>query len=282
MLKRCSVRLRTRPSKWIAAELLGRDDQDRPIVKLMGCAARDKHLERYPLKVMDRKGCEDGFDEIAWSYAERRQTGHQFRRTGESGWADLKRMPKGPNGRNLCRRCSTEVPVGRRTFCSDKCVEEWLVRSDPRRARKYVLERDNGVCAKCRRDTLDDQNVLDQIRRGRNGDWRERLVAEAVRRGYSQRDGTSYLWGSRRSLWDADHIVPVVEGGGNSDVDNLRTLCLPCHKEETRLLRARMVEAESEARRIKLAWIKEATAPQHPKKDAKRMLLALNRARKSE
>ncbi len=37
----------------------------------------------------------------------------------------LERMPKGPNGRNLCRRCATEVPRGRITFCSDACVHEW-------------------------------------------------------------------------------------------------------------------------------------------------------------
>ena len=33
-------------------------------------------------------------------------------------------------------------------------------------------------------------------------------------------------WGGRRHLWDADHIVPVVEGGGECDLANMRTLCL--------------------------------------------------------
>jgi len=31
-------------------------------------------------------------------------------------------------------------------------------------------------------------------------------------------------------LWDADHIVPVKEGGGLCGLDNLRTLCIKCHK----------------------------------------------------
>jgi 5-methylcytosine-specific restriction endonuclease McrA len=45
---------------------------------------------------------------------------------------------------------------------------------------------------------------------------------------------------ARRSLWDADHILPVAEGGGECDLENLRTLCLMCHREATAELRRRM------------------------------------------
>jgi hypothetical protein len=31
-------------------------------------------------------------------------------------------------------------------------------------------------------------------------------------------------------LWDADHIIPVKDGGGICGLDNLRTLCISCHK----------------------------------------------------
>lgn len=35
-------------------------------------------------------------------------------------------------------------------------------------------------------------------------------------------------------LWEADHIVPVVHGGGGAcGLDNLRTLCRACHHRET-------------------------------------------------
>jgi hypothetical protein len=51
-------------------------------------------------------------------------------------------------------------------------------------------------------------------------------------------------WGlkrmSRTSLWDADHIVPVVEGGGECDLSNIRTLCLRCHQQVTLELRRRL------------------------------------------
>jgi HNH endonuclease len=32
----------------------------------------------------------------------------------------------------------------------------------------------------------------------------------------------------RGTLWDADHVVPLVLGGGDT-LENLRTLCIPCH-----------------------------------------------------
>jgi hypothetical protein len=44
---------------------------------------------------------------------------------------------------------------------------------------------------------------------------------------------------ARRSLWDADHILPVSEGGGECDLDNPRTLRLICHRQQTLVLRQR-------------------------------------------
>jgi 5-methylcytosine-specific restriction endonuclease McrA len=48
----------------------------------------------------------------------------------------------------------------------------------------------------------------------------------------------------RRSLWEADHIIPVIEGGGECDLDNIRTLCLRCHRKATAALRARLRQAK--------------------------------------
>lgn len=50
-------------------------------------------------------------------------------------------------------------------------------------------------------------------------------------------------WGvsaNRKSLWDADHIVPVAEGGGECDLTNMRTLCVRCHREKTAELKKRL------------------------------------------
>lgn len=36
-----------------------------------------------------------------------------------------------------------------------------------------------------------------------------------------------------RSPWDADHVIAVVERGGECGLDNYQTLCCPCHKRKT-------------------------------------------------
>ena len=41
-------------------------------------------------------------------------------------------------------------------------------------------------------------------------------------------------------LRQADHIKAVAEGGGDASLDNLRTLCTPCHQNQTERLRGRL------------------------------------------
>jgi 5-methylcytosine-specific restriction enzyme A len=143
----------------------------------------------------------------------------------QGGWVDRKAVRRGPNGRGLCRWCSLEVPRGRYTFCSEFCVHEWKLRTQPAYLREKVFERDRGVCASCGVDAIAAARRL-RFSRGAN---RTALLAH---------------WGLRRrsraSLWDADHILAVIEGGGECDLDNIRTLCLRCHRVATVELRRRI------------------------------------------
>ncbi len=154
------------------------------------------------------------------------------RRVMKGGAAQPADLPKGPNGRTLCRWCSLEVPKGRRTFCSEWCVTEWRLRSDPGFLREQVFTRDRGVCALCGVDTVAEWTRIRRMR------WARRRAALAD-------------WGlggmSRASLWDADHIVPVCEGGGECDLSNIRTLCLRCHRRVTAELRRRSREIRAGA-----------------------------------
>jgi len=147
------------------------------------------------------------------------------------GRAKRDELPLGSNGRVLCRWCSLEVPKGRLTFCSDWCVNEWRLRSDPGYMREQVLERDHGICVECNVDCEKEYRRL------------RRLKGAARVEGWA-------AWGlkpnQRRSLWDADHILPVAEGGGECDLANMRTLCLRCHREATAELRARLKKARLE------------------------------------
>ena len=150
------------------------------------------------------------------------------------GWADRSGLSKGPNGRSLCRWCNLEVPKGRLTFCSNWCVEEWRLRTDPGFIREKVLQRDRGVCAECGVDCLAAWGHLKRLR----GASRLKALAD-----WSFRAGS----GSRKTLWDADHIVPVVEGGGECDLANIRTLCLKCHRVVTAQLREKRLRANRAA-----------------------------------
>ena len=181
----------------------------------------------------------------------------------------LGKLEKGPNGRNLCRWCKTEVKPPRRTFCSEQCIEQWQIRSNPGYAKQKVLKRDKGVCCLCGIDCVAlIQQFQEHIEYGRRQGYfylLPTLPADAILRidelinnsttmRQEQRDRMvrlsrligQYPWayravrGRRRTLWDMDHVKPVVEGGGQCGLDNLRTLCISCHLDETKKLRKRM------------------------------------------
>ena len=141
-------------------------------------------------------------------------------------------QPTGPLGLPLCRWCQLEILAKRRrTFCSEYCVHQWRLRSDPGYLRDLVFARDRGICGLCEADTV---AIYKALKRARGADRAAGLSL------YGMRTMTS-----RRSLWDADHIRPVAEGGGQCDLDNLRTLCLPCHREATADLRRRLSVRQS-------------------------------------
>ena len=180
---------------------------------------------------------------------------------------------RGQPGR--CSWCgTTELPKGRQSWCSQRCVDEYLSRSSSAHIRRRVYERDRGICALCgcdanveytrwrdrRRevahlaDRLVAQSRWDLVWDGREMVFRDTKYpdAPAVRR-FRARLFAKYApgrWTSGRSTgWDADHIVPVVEGGGQCGLDNYRTLCHPCHKDETAKLAGRRANQGGKGRR---------------------------------
>lgn len=115
----------------------------------------------------------------------------------------VREQPTGPLGLPLCRWCQLEILAKRRrTFCSDYCVHQWRLRSDPGYLRDLVFARDRGICGLCKADTVAIYNAL---KRARGADRAAGLSL------YGMKTITS-----RRSLWDADHVLPVAEGGGSA------------------------------------------------------------------
>lgn len=193
------------------------------------------------------------------------QRGSRHRISPKAGWVNPKSLPHGPNGRALCRQCGTEVPPGRRTFCSSDCVSRWKVKTDPQHVRHLLLKRDQGFCALCRADCIAVENARDnffrEILKARYG-YDCGMMPHGPRLRLSPEEDAKVLAFAQRypmllrharrpdeplahrivrgSLWAADHIVPVAEGGGECDLDNFRILCLDCHRRVTAELRARL------------------------------------------
>jgi 5-methylcytosine-specific restriction endonuclease McrA len=135
--------------------------------------------------------------------------------------------------------------------------------------RAQVERRDRGVCAVCRldcdavqndflaaRQTDESEFKWDCLNCDNVGDFNpcDACGSSWMRRRYEQtardevrsrmrqlRFSTRFLadYNGVTSLWAADHIIPLAEGGEDT-VDNLRTLCLPDHGGVTADLRKRM------------------------------------------
>lgn len=172
--------------------------------------------------------------------------------SGLGRYANLPKQPvgRGPNGRPFCRRCQKEVGPGRRTWCSQACIDAYLVTSSATGARSACWKRDRGVCTVCKLDTHRLAGAIERAadRMDKWGRWDEWKSSRGIRR-FLARDGQDraivssmvllrdraleahgYQGHHENTLWEADHIKPVKEGGGACGLDNLRTLCVPCHK----------------------------------------------------
>lgn len=161
--------------------------------------------------------------------------------------------------------CGRHPKPPRKTWFSQECVDEWLCNNNPGRMRELVYKRDRGRCHDCginaskafavwkdaRRETIrlvrwfiDRHN---QSLGGRRGpEWVSLNGREVT--AWIERIHWNPGWTIGRSTgWDADHILPVVMGGGNGGLKNLRTLCHPCHKRRTRELAAARAAARKPA-----------------------------------
>lgn len=192
--------------------------------------------------------------------------------------------------RGRCSWCgTTELPKGRQTWCSQKCVDEYLSRSRPDHIRRQVYQRDKGICAICGCDAEMEYKAWSAQRKevarladklihaarwnvdwsGRRMNFRDTSHPPAKEsQKFREMMLAKYVpgnWTKGRSTgWDADHIVPVVEGGGECDLSNYRTLCHPCHKGVTAELAARRAEARRIEKRRASGDLFEANASSEP------------------
>jgi 5-methylcytosine-specific restriction enzyme A len=146
---------------------------------------------------------------------------------------------KDATGTRLCRWDQKPVAPGRRSYCSKQCQIEVDIRTNAAILRGHIRRRDRGICAQCACDTKRIERVISFAAESFNDLMRGRW--QAVRYGW-QRQAIESLFislGFNRdgAMWEADHIVEV-SAGGDSNLENIQTLCVPCHKAKTKKMHA--------------------------------------------
>jgi 5-methylcytosine-specific restriction enzyme A len=148
---------------------------------------------------------------------------------------DVARVEKGVR---LCRWEPCGKPLSNRQikWCSPECAGQAYRTWNWSSARYAVFERDQGICVACGLDCVHAAKLLEWLDYHTSGTWRERELAFRLVKLQLELPA-NYRGGD--DIWEADHIVALVEGGALCDLANLRTLCHWCHKIETRALAAR-------------------------------------------
>ena len=146
----------------------------------------------------------------------------------KGGWVDPSTLPRNNQGFRQCRWCNGSVIPPKRTFCSAECVHQHRLRTQPRYLRQCCYDRDKGICSNCGIDTKQTAKMARSFTTG----------SEELKGFLKQYNITIKRKIHKRKLggglWDADHINPVVQGGGLCGLENIQTLCIACHKIKTK------------------------------------------------
>lgn len=182
--------------------------------------------------------------------------------------AQLERGGKLPAVKGKCRVCLDPLPKHRRGYCSDVCRDIYYLATSNDFLRMRVFERDKGICAACGRDCDElEQRVWGfstMLKKPRHSNIRRALLLPHAERTHKAvklvAQGFARLKSNTpRTLWEADHVEPIADGGSYA-LDNVQTLCQPCHIEKT------ADEACWRAKRRRLVGVKQTETMRRFKK----------------
>ncbi|CAM8977140.1 unnamed protein product [Rhodiola kirilowii] len=116
-------------------------------------------------------------------------------------------------------------------FCSLRCYDEYRVRTSNRSLRQELFHLEHGVCTSCQLDCHNLVKRLKPLSLTRRREYVEQHAPKVA----SQKKLLEKLIKDPNEghAWHADHIIPVYRGGGECQLDNMRTLCVACHYDVT-------------------------------------------------
>ena len=151
-------------------------------------------------------------------------------------------LPKSMEKRiwGLCRWCGTNIlnasgEINEERLWHPACAAEYLIITRPRYARRAVARRDKKVCRLCK-----------------------------------------IKCNSTNTPWEADHIKPLWESKGRIEyfrLDNIRTLCVPCHAKVTKKGAARRARIKKKEKDKKTKVKKRTTSRKKKNSNKKRFPL---------
>ncbi|KAK7104878.1 DNA annealing helicase and endonuclease ZRANB3-like [Littorina saxatilis] len=129
-------------------------------------------------------------------------------------------------------------------FCSRVCADAHWMKTNTAYLRSSVYDVQFGVCQLC---AFDAHSFFCQIRDSPDMKQRAEKISKSRFSKLTAKQQKQMIAKPYEGLfWHVDHIRPVWEGGGQCDIDNLRTLCTPCHSSVT----AKQATKRAHARRL--------------------------------
>ncbi|KAL7563289.1 hypothetical protein ACA910_016649 [Epithemia clementina (nom. ined.)] len=145
-----------------------------------------------------------------------------------------------------CSWCGNTLSRGHQkadaVYCTQECAEEGRLRRGGKFASKQirtaVFALEGGKCTLC---GIDAHTLYEQILCLQPAERLNRLLDANWKLPRTGKRVENLLQNPKEGdFWQVDHIQAVAEGGGSCGLDNLRTLCVPCHQRETEKLRSRL------------------------------------------
>ena len=145
-------------------------------------------------------------------------------------------------GEKICVMCGKPLTGRQERWCGGrKCLQaQWIRSGDQTEMRVYLFKKEKGICQGCGMDCEMLRKVIEWVVENRDSESEEEemILYQLVDLGLpikitGDEDNRGFV------TWEADHIVPLAEGGEHHE-DNIQTLCITCHKKDTRELAGRL------------------------------------------
>ncbi|XP_013069197.2 LOW QUALITY PROTEIN: DNA annealing helicase and endonuclease ZRANB3-like [Biomphalaria glabrata] len=112
-------------------------------------------------------------------------------------------------------------------LCSYPCMDKYWTLTKASYCRDQIYEIEKGVCKLCQ---FDADNFYNRIRVTKGAKVKLNLINKSPYSELTAKQKQKMIEHPQAGqFWHVDHITPVWQGGGMCDLDNLRTLCTPCH-----------------------------------------------------